>query len=141
RVQMVRENSVEAEGQGLRADSEFAVYLFSDPILLGIGRTDLAGRFFASFPVEQELPLGDHTLQVVGITPTGEQRTVSMPVVVVEDKETAKAQALPETILVDQNPVQAWLDSVNYLLALLLILVVVALWVLYGAWRRRREEN
>ena len=141
RVQMVRENSVEAEGLGLRADSEFAVYLFSDPILLGIGRTDLAGRFFASFPVEQELPLGDHTLQVVGITPTGEQRTVSMPVVVVEDKETAKAQALPPTILVDQNPVQAWLDSVNYLLALLLILVVVALWVLYGAWRRRREEN
>ena len=141
RVQMVRENSVEAEGQGLRADSEFAVYLFSDPILLGIGRTDLAGRFFASFPVEQELPLGDHTLQVVGITPSGEQRTVSMPVVVVEDKETAKAQALPPTILVDQNPVQAWLDSVNYLLALLLILVVVALWVLYGAWRRRREEN
>lgn len=141
RVQMVRENSVEAEGQGLRADSEFAVYLFSDPILLGIGRTDLAGRFFASFPVEQELPLGDHTLQVVGVTPTGEQRTVSMPVVVVEDKETAKAQALPPTILVDQNPVQAWLDSVNYLLALLLILVVVALWVIYGAWRRRREEN
>ena len=141
RVQMVRENSVEAEGLGLRADSEFAVYLFSDPILLGIGRTDLAGRFFASFPVEQELPLGDHTLQVVGITPTGEQRTVSMPVVVVEDKETAKAQALPPTILVDQNPVQAWLDSVNYLITILLILVVVALWVIYGAWRRRREEN
>ncbi len=141
RVQMVRENSVEAEGQGLRADSEFAVYLFSDPILLGIGRTDLAGRFFASFPVETELPLGDHTLQVVGVTPTGEQRTVSMPVVVVEDSESATAQALPQTILVDQNPVQAWLESVNYLLALLLILVVVALWVLYGAWRRRREEN
>jgi hypothetical protein len=141
RVQMVRENSVEAEGQGLRADSEFAVYLFSDPILLGIGRTDLAGRFFASFPVETELPLGDHTLQVVGVTPTGEQRTVSMPVVVVEDSESATAQALPQTILVDQNPVQAWLESVNYLLALLLLLVVVALWVIYGAWRRRREEN
>jgi heme A synthase len=64
-----------------------------------------------------------------------------MPVVVVEDTESATAQALPQTILVDQNPVQAWLESVNYLLALLLILVVVALWVLYGAWRRRREEN
>ena len=141
RVQMVRENSVEAEGLGLRADSEFAVYLFSDPILLGIGRTDLAGRFFASFPVEQELPLGDHTLQVVGITPTGEQRTVSMPVVVVEDKETAKAQALPETILVDQNPVQAWLDSVNYLITILLILILVAFWWLFGFRRRQDKEE
>lgn len=141
RVQMVRENSVEAEGQGLRADSEFAVYLFSDPILLGIGRTDLAGRFFASFPVEDELPLGDHTLQVVGITPTGEQRTVSMPVVVVEDKETAKAQALPPTILVDQNPVQAWLDSVNYLITILLILILVAFWWLFGFRRRQDKEE
>jgi hypothetical protein len=141
RVQMVRENSVEAEGQGLRADSEFAVYLFSDPIMLGIGRTDLAGRFFASFPVEKELPLGDHTLQVVGVTPTGEQRTVSMPVVVVEDRESATAQALPQAILVDQNPVETWFESINYLLTLLLLLILVSLWVLYGAWRRRREEN
>ena len=141
RVQMVRENTVEAEGQGLLEDSEFAVYLFSDPILLGIGRTDLAGRFFASFPVEKDLPLGDHTLQVVGVTPTGEQRTVSMPVVVVEDRESATAQALPQAILVDQNPVETWFESINYLLTLLLLLILVSLWVLYGAWRRRREEN
>ncbi len=141
RVQMVRENSVETEGQGMAPESEFAVYLFSDPILLGVGKTDLAGRFFASFPVEQELPLGDHTLQVVGITPTGEQRTVAMPVVIVEDVETAKTQALPETILVDQNPVQAWFESVNYLITILLILILVAFWWLFGIRRRRREED
>lgn len=141
RVQMVRENSVETEGQGMAPESEFAVYLFSDPILLGVGKTDLAGRFFASFPVEQELPLGDHTLQVVGITPNGEQRTVAMPVVIVEDIETAKTEALPETILVDQNPVQAWFESVNYLITILLILILVAFWWLFGIRRRRREED
>ncbi|MGA0732737.1 MAG: fibronectin type III domain-containing protein, partial [Candidatus Nanopelagicales bacterium] len=141
RVQMVRENSVETEGQGMAPESEFAVYLFSDPILLGVGKTDLAGRFFASFPVEQELPLGDHTLQVVGITPNGEQRTVAMPVVIVEDIETAKTEALPKTILVDQNPVQAWFESVNYLITILLILILVAFWWLFGIRRRRREED
>jgi hypothetical protein len=141
RVQMVRENSVEAEGQGLRADSEFAVYLFSDPIMLGIGRTDLAGRFFASFPVEKELPLGDHTLQVVGVTPTGEQRTVSMPVVVVEDRESATAQALPQAILVDQNPVEAWYQSINYLLTLLFLLILVALWILSGSRKRSQQRD
>jgi len=138
---MVRENSVETEGQGMAPESEFAVYLFSDPILLGVGKTDLAGRFFASFPVEQELPLGDHTLQVVGILPNGEQRTVAMPVVIVEDIETAKTEALPETILVDQNPVQAWFESVNYLITILLILILVAFWWLFGIRRRRREED
>jgi heme A synthase len=64
-----------------------------------------------------------------------------MPVVVVEDRESATAQALPQAILVDQNPVEAWYESINYLLTLLLVLILVSLWVLYGAWRRRREEN
>jgi len=43
--------------------------------------------------------------------------------------------------LVDQNPVETWFESINYLLTLLLLLILVSLWVLYGAWRRRREEN
>jgi heme A synthase len=64
-----------------------------------------------------------------------------MPVVVVEDRESATAQALPQAILVDQNPVETWFESINYLLTLLLLLILVSLWVLYGAWRRRREEN
>jgi uncharacterized membrane protein len=63
-----------------------------------------------------------------------------MPVVVVEDKESATAQALPQAILVDQNPVEAWFESINYLLTLLLLFILVSLWVLYGAWRRSKPE-
>jgi serine protease len=123
RVQMVRSNNVETEGTGMAPNSEFAVYLFSDPILLGIGKTDAQGKFFASFPVTQDLPIGDHTLQVNGLLPDGKTSSVSMPVVVVDTIATAKNQAMPKTIFVDINPVDSALRAVYWMLIVLAVMV------------------
>jgi hypothetical protein len=136
RVQMVRDNSVEAEGKGLASESEFAVYLFSDPILLGMGKTNSQGQFFVSFPVGFDLPLGEHTLQVVGINPTGEQLAVSMPVVVVENKEIALAEA------VSPGEEQTAKSSFGLILSLLLIGfgLLISSWFFFLLWKRRRKE-
>jgi hypothetical protein len=123
RVQMVRSNNVETEGTGMQPNSEFAVYLFSDPILLGIGKTDAQGKFFASFPVTQDLPIGDHTLQVNGLLPDGKTSSVSMPVVVVDTIATAKSQAMPKTIFVDSNPVDVALRAMYWILIVLAVMV------------------
>ena len=128
RVQMVKNNSVETQGAGLAPNSEFAVYLFSEPTLLGIGVTDSQGRFFASFPVEKELPLGDHTLQVNGILLDGKASSISMPVSVVDSIQIAKTQAMPKTIFVDVNPVENALNAVYWIFFVLLaILILIAL--------------
>jgi len=141
RLQMLKDNNVEAEGAGFAAGSEFAVWLFSDPMLLGVGKTDAAGRFFASFPVENEIPLGDHTLQVVGTASSGEQRSISLPVIVLEDKETAVANSIGNVIEVSENPVQSWFNSINYLFFLMFLIIFFALWMIWIMRRRKDEEE
>jgi len=127
RVQMVRDNNVETQGQGLAPNTEFAVYLFSEPKLLGVGLTDSSGKFYASFPVEADLPIGDHTLQVNGQLPDGKTASVSLPIVLVDSINTAKNQAMPKTILVDDNPVDLALNTLYFIIALFVALIVFML--------------
>lgn len=144
RVQMVRSNNVETEGTGMAPNSEFAVYLFSEPTLLGIGKTDSQGKFFAVFPVTKDLPIGDHTLQVNGLLADGKTSSVSMPVVVVDTIATANSQAMPKTIFVDVNPVDRALQAVYWMLivlAAIMILVVAANRERFLILLRRRKDN
>lgn len=126
RVQMVRNNTVETQGSGLAPNSEFAVYLFSEPTLLGIGKTDAQGNYFASFPVTGELPIGDHTLQINGELTNGQVSSVSLPVSIVESVAAAKSNAMPKTILIDADPVDEALDAVYWLFFVLLVIVLLA---------------
>jgi hypothetical protein len=126
RVQMIRNNTVETQGSGLAPNTEFAVYLFSEPTLLGIGKTDAQGKFFVSFPVTEELPIGDHTLQINGKLVNGQASSVSMPVSIVETVEVANSKAMPKTILIDVDPVDEALDAVYWLFFVLLVIVLLA---------------
>jgi hypothetical protein len=138
RIQMVRNDSVQAEGQGMFPDSEFAVYLFSDPQLLGLGRADANGNFYVTFPVGFDLPLGEHTLQVVGLNTNGDQIAVSMPVVVIETKAPALEQATTPPLMVtavapSSNPIQN-------LVFLMITIGLLATLFLFMLWRRRKKE-
>jgi LPXTG-motif cell wall-anchored protein len=135
---MVRNDSVQAEGQGMFPDSEFAVYLFSDPQLLGLGRADANGNFYVTFPVGFDLPLGEHTLQVVGLNTNGDQIAVSMPVVVIETKAPALEQATTPPLMVtavapSSNPIQN-------LVFLMITIGLLATLFLFMLWRRRKKE-
>ena len=143
RVQMVRQNDIETEGKGLAPNSEFAVYLFSEPTLIGIGKTDARGQFFASFPVEDNLPLGDHTLQVNGTLPDGKTSSISMPVVLVDTLATAQIQAMPKTILIDNNPVEAATNTFYFFIAALIALIIFMSFggsrLLFAAFRKKKR--
>ena len=142
RVQMVRSNTVETEGNGLRPNSEFAVYLFSEPILMGIGKTDSNGNFYASFPVDETLPLGQHTLQVNGIMANGEGSSISLPVVVVESPEVAQSNAMPGSPLGDESTNFFGISGYLIWFFWLLLLLIIA-WAIrreYVAGRRRRQS-
>jgi hypothetical protein len=128
RVQMVKNNNVESQGSGLAPNTEFAVYLFSDPQLLGIGKTDAQGSFFASFPVENELPVGDHTLQVKGLLEGGQTSSVSLPISVVESLEANQ--------VITQEPIDNNSSS-KFLLNWILLAVILVILVLIVAKRER----
>jgi uncharacterized repeat protein (TIGR02543 family) len=144
RVQMVRNNDVQTEGTGLAPNSEFAVYLFSEPTLLGVGKTNANGEFFAKFLVEKALPIGDHTLQINGLLPDGGKSSVSMPVTIVDTIATAQSQAMPKTILVKENPLEKAINNLYFLIAILVALaafMVVASSRLFFANVRKNSKK
>jgi photosystem II stability/assembly factor-like uncharacterized protein len=120
KVQMVRSNGVETKGVGLSPNSEFSVYLFSDPTLLGIGKADAQGSFNASFLVDKDFPLGNHTLQINGVLANGKTSSISMPVSVVESVETATTQAMTKAVAEVKTT-----NSNSYIVFLLIMLALI----------------
>jgi hypothetical protein len=144
KVQMIRANTVNTEGVGLLPNSEFAVYLFSEPTLLGVGKSDAAGKFFASFVVDKDFPLGNHTLQINGTLPDGKSSSISMPVTVIENADIARNQAMPKTILIDENPVTRATDALYLIIAIFAFLILFMLFggsrLMLAAVRRRKDQ-
>jgi len=138
RVQIMQSNLVYAQGNGLAGNSEFATYLFSNPTLLGVGKTNAKGEFFVFFPVKKEIPLGDHTLQVNGLLADGRTSSVSMPVSVVD---SVAREALPINIVVDENPVTKATNTRYFLIALLLFTLFGGSRLWLAALRRKDEEQ
>lgn len=120
KVQMVRSNGVETKGVGLSPNSEFSVYLFSDPTLLGVGKADAQGSFNASFLVDKDFPLGNHTLQINGVLANGKTSSISMPVSVVESVEIASSQAMTKAVAEVKTT-----NSNFYLIFLLIMLALI----------------
>ena len=145
KVQMIRSNTVNTEGIGLQPNSEFAVYLFSEPTLLGVGKSDATGKFFASFTVDKNFPLGNHTLQVNGTLSNGKASSISMPVTVIENADIARSQAMPKTIFVDENPVARATDALYLIIAIFAFLIIFMLFggsrLFLAAVRRRKDED
>jgi hypothetical protein len=136
RVELVQSNSINARGSGLAPNTEFAVYIFSEPTLLGIGKTNAKGEFFVSFAVKKKIPLGDHTLQVNGLLADGRTSSVSMPVSLIENTGN---------VLISENPVTRATNALYFFIAIFAILILILLFggarLILAAIRRRNEEE
>ena len=138
RVQMVQSNMVVTQGSGLASNTEFAVYLFSEPTPLGVGKTNDRGEFFVSFEVENEIPLGDHTLQVNGLLNDGRTSSVSVPVTVLDKAAAAESNEAP----IDQA-LTAEISAVSFewLAFLALFVFVLGFWWFLVVIRRRKRHG
>lgn len=78
------ENSAVATltGTGFAPNSLVSIYLFSTPTLVGTITTDESGIFKGDITVPANLRIGEHTLQLNGLTPALEIRSVSIPIVI-----------------------------------------------------------
>lgn len=79
-------------GTGFLSDSPVKIFLFSDPVYVGDVLTNSAGAFNGSVQLPASVPAGRHTLQANGYTPTGEIRTLSLPVVVKDVSTSASVR-------------------------------------------------
>jgi hypothetical protein len=72
-------------GTGFAPNTKVVIWLFSEPYELGSVLTDSFGSFEGNLPLPSDIPVGDHTVQLNGLTPNGEDRSVSVGVVVADD--------------------------------------------------------
>jgi hypothetical protein len=110
---------------------------------MGIGKTDSNGNFYASFPVDEDLPLGQHTLQVNGITASGESSSISLPVVVVDSPDVADSNAMPGSPLGDESTSYFGISGYLIWIFWLLLLLIIA-WAIrreYVAGKKRRKKT
>lgn len=94
RIVLDRNELVAVAGEGFAPNSDAAVWLFSTPSLLGTLTLDTAGSFDATLPLPETIEPGPHTLQVNGVAPDGQIRSLSLGVVVLAD---ATPVGLPDT--------------------------------------------
>jgi hypothetical protein len=110
-------------GSGFAPNTKVVIWLFSEPHELGSVITDSSGSFEGNLPLPSEIPVGDHTVQLNGLTPNGEARSVSVGVVVADDA-VSLLNYLPEILL-----------------ALVLVGGVTFLWFLLFRRRDRKDEH
>jgi hypothetical protein len=87
-VVFVRGATVSAQGTGFKPGSPVEVWLNSDPILLGSGFANSKGELNQTFDLSVDVPLGDHTLVLHGVSPEDDVVTMALGVSVVEDAAT-----------------------------------------------------
>jgi hypothetical protein len=83
---------------GFAPNSVITLWLFSDPASFGEFTVDSNGELEISVPIPDGVALGEHTVQMNGVSANGELRTMNVAVVVAEE-ENALQQNLMPTIL------------------------------------------
>jgi hypothetical protein len=78
-----QQNFITVSGEGFKPDSDAVAWLFSEPRRLGVVRVGSDGKFQDSLQIGSEVPTGQHTTQVNGLTPDGEVRSLNLAVEVV----------------------------------------------------------
>lgn len=85
------------EGFGYSPSSKVVIWLFSEPVKLGELQTDARGNFQGSFAMPADLAIGNHTIQVSGVSSLGETKSVLMGVVI-KEPQTAFAATIEQAL-------------------------------------------
>lgn len=93
-LQLTGGNYAEFNGTGFAPDSEIDVWLFSDPTLLGQITTDADGNFAGKTEVPTDLPAGEHTVQLNGVTKDGLERSVAVGVELADASDSSSGRWL-----------------------------------------------
>lgn len=92
-------NFITVTGEGFKPNSDAVAWLFSEPRRLGVVRVRDDGTFEESLQISPDIPIGEHTTQVNGVTATGEVRSLNLAVEVVESQPTSSNAAVTDTAI------------------------------------------
>jgi hypothetical protein len=108
----------QVEGNGFLPNSEVRLFVFSTPRYIGSVTTDATGSFLGKVPIPSDIPAGRHTLQANGYTTDAKVRSLSLGVVVREDR-APRARRAQSTVTFDAYSAQLSATAKRQLKALL----------------------
>jgi len=85
-----RENFITVTGEGFKPNSDAVAWLFSEPRRLGVVRVGADGKFEESLQIGDDVPAGEHTTQVNGLTTDGTVRSLNLAVEVIDPGVTSE---------------------------------------------------
>lgn len=88
-IVLIQGLTASTSGTGFKPGTVANVYLYSSKILLGKALVGTDGTFKATFPVSTTIAIGPHTMQVVGIALTGDDRKADVGLLVESDPNKA----------------------------------------------------
>jgi hypothetical protein len=123
---------IKVEAVGYAPNSEFALWLRSDPVFIGRGVANRFGEIKATFNVPKNVPLGDHKIELNGLTKKKEVRSVAVPATVIKYTNPGNIE------FVTENPVDKYLNGLSILMSLLFTVLMVGLWAVGATIRDQR---
>ena len=120
-----RDRFVQFSGSGFAPGSIVKVWLFSDPAEVSEVIADASGNFVGEAQLPEGIPVGQHTVQLNGLTEDGQLRSVSLGVVV------EPVAVVPALVPFDFSG----------LMNMLWILAAGVLIWFFILWRRRKKEE
>jgi len=87
-IVLKRGNFLTVTGDGYKPNSMAVAWLFSQPKRLGVISVGADGVFAANLWVAEDVPTGQHTTQINGLTIDGQVRSLNLAVEVVDELDT-----------------------------------------------------
>lgn len=145
-IRLTERRTVVVTGRGFLPRSEAVVWIFSTPTRLGVVPVNEAGKYSAELLVSNDLEVGEHTLQVNGIVPNGEIRSMNVALEILDsDKLSNVSTTIVDNELnltVSAEASAASSDTVvGTELFVLATLLIVGVGVIVLIARRRRPDR
>jgi len=143
-----RSGLVAVQGEGLKSGSEVEVWLRSTPVLLGRLTTSEGGSFTGSLRLPDDIYAGQHTINLVGVLPSGESVTLALGIEVVDDTPVVEptTEASPNEAPKSDKDSEAknsssWLGKLITVGAIALLIGGFTWFFWFILWRRRDDEE
>jgi hypothetical protein len=143
-----RSGLVAAQGEGLKSGSEVEVWLRSTPVLLGRLTTSEGGAFTGSLRLPDNISAGQHTINLVGVLPSGESVTLALGIEVVDHTPVVEptTEASPNVTPKSEKDSDAknsgsWLGKLITVGASALLIGGFIWFFWFILWRRRDDDE
>ena len=133
-----RRNFITVTGEGFLPNSDAVAWLFSQPRRLGVMRVKADGTFEESLQIADDMPMGDHTTQINGLTPEGEVRSLNLAVEVVDSAVSVTDTTIDPVLIAATGPRN---DTAWWIGVLVLVAISAAGFGIIIGMRRRRQDD